>query len=98
MEQTLKVTPEQLYAMEQSYREMLQRIKNQYQESSDKLERLSSLLVVEGMDILLQRQKQECMEAQQVFERMEKQILKLSQIADRYARTERKNVDGIRGN
>lgn len=98
MEQTLKVTPEQLYAMEQSYREMLQRIKNQYQESSDKLERLSTLLVVEGMDILLQRQKQECMEAQQVFERMEKQILKLSQIADRYARTERKNVDGIRGN
>ena len=98
MEQTLKVTPEQLYAMEQSYREMLQKIKSQYRDSSDKLEKLSSLLVVEGMDILLQRQKQECMEAQQVFERMEKQILKLSQIADRYAYAERKNVDGIRGN
>ena len=98
MEQTLKVTPEQLYAMEQSYREMLQRIKNQYQESSDKLEQLSSLLAVEGMDILLQRQKQECMEAQQVFERIEKQILKLSRIANQYARTERENVDGIKSN
>ncbi len=98
MEQTLKVTPEQLYAMEQSYREMLQKIKSQYCDSSDKLEQLSSLLIVEGMDILLQRQKQECMEAQQVFERMEKQILKLSQIADWYDYAERKNVDGIRGN